>query len=179
MKTFLKVMNIVSTVLVALIALVLVAFLALRIFGLQGYAVKSGSMEPEYPTGSAIYVKEVDPKELEVGDVITYYLKSGQESTHRIVEVVEEKGSLGFITKGDANDQADGNPVAAGDIIGTPVFTVPYLGYALLYMQTTQGTYVTIAVVAALLLVILLPSLLQPEKGSKKQKNNNIEEENQ
>lgn len=179
MRIVSKVMNIISTVLVVLIALVLVAVLALRIFGLEGYKVLSGSMEPEYPTGSVIYVKDVDPKELKAGDVITYYLSGSTISTHRIVEVKQEKGSLCFTTKGDANEQPDSVPVAAEDLIGTPVFAVPYLGYALTYMQTTRGMYVAIAAGAALLLLIMLPPLLLPEKREKKKDEQIFKEENQ
>lgn len=162
-----KVMNILSTVLVVLLALVLVAVIGFRIFGLQGYKVLSGSMEPEYPTGSVIYVKEVDTKELKEGDVITFYLAGKTEATHRIHEVVEENGTRMFRTKGDANEQPDAGLVNPDDVIGSPVFTVPYMGYALTYMQTTRGMYVAIAVGAAVLLLILLPPLLL-DKGEKK-----------
>ena len=51
-----------------------VALVGVRLVGLQVFTVLSGSMEPTYHVGSLIYVKDVDYKELEAGDVITFML---------------------------------------------------------------------------------------------------------
>lgn len=56
MQVVRHVANALSTiVLVALVALV-IAFAGVRLAGLTPYAVLSGSMEPEFPVGSLIYV---------------------------------------------------------------------------------------------------------------------------
>ncbi len=65
--------SIVTGVVLVLAALMLVAFAGVRLFGLTPYAVLSGSMEPEYPTGSLIYVRDVDPADVAVGDAITAF----------------------------------------------------------------------------------------------------------
>jgi len=44
------------------------------IFGIKAYIVTSGSMEPELPVGSLIYVKSTDKEILEIGDSITFYI---------------------------------------------------------------------------------------------------------
>ena len=71
-----KVWNIFTTVIVVLVVIFAVLLVGVRLFGVQVYSVISGSMEPEYPVGSLIYVKDVDPTEIEVNDVITYVLPS-------------------------------------------------------------------------------------------------------
>ena len=59
-------------VLVAVVFAFLIA--GVRIFGIQVFGVLTGSMEPSYPTGSLIYVKDVEPQELKLGDPVTFYL---------------------------------------------------------------------------------------------------------
>lgn len=61
-KSLKKIWNIVSTILVVLVVLLAIALAGVRLFGFRTYAVMSGSMEPDYPTGSLLYVKSVDPR---------------------------------------------------------------------------------------------------------------------
>ena len=164
-QTIQKIWNVVSTLLLVVIAAAVLLLAGFRLVGLKGFMVLSGSMEPTYHTGSVIYVKSADADALEVGQPITFYLSGKTVATHRIVEVVEEDGSVRYRTKGDANDSADGSLVDPEDIIGTPLFSIPYLGYALSYIQSPPGMYVAIAAGAWILLIIFLPSLVF-EKGN-------------
>lgn len=139
-------------------------------FGFQVYTVLSGSMEPAYPVGSLIYVKETDVTQLSEGDVITFKLTEKTTATHRITEVISEGGNqaeLRFRTKGDANEEEDKNLVDSGDVIGEPVFTVPYLGYLATYMQTPPGMYVAIAVSASIILLVILIDTVTDDKKAK------------
>ena len=43
------------------------------IFGYHMYHVLSGSMEPEMPVGSLIYVHEEKPEDIEEQDIIAFY----------------------------------------------------------------------------------------------------------
>lgn len=165
-----KIWDIVSTVLVALVVLFAIALVGVRLFGVQAYAVVSGSMEPVYPTGSLLYVKSVDPKELEVGDAITFLIDDDTAATHRIIEILpDEKDSsvLRFRTQGDANDTPDGEPVHSKNIIGKPIFAIPYLGYVAYFIQHPPGMYIALAVGAILLILVFLPDLFSKEKKSK------------
>ena len=135
--------------------------------GLRVFAVLSGSMEPTYHTGSLIYVKSVDYKELQPGDVITFMLDEDTIATHRIVEVVPdetEPETLRFRTKGDANDAVDGGLVHYKNVVGTPVFTIPRLGYLADYIQHPPGMYVALSAGAVLILLVFLPDLFSKEE---------------
>lgn len=154
-----KVWDAVTTAIVILVALLAILLVGARLFGLQVYSVMSGSMEPKYPVGSLIYVRSVDYKTLQPGDVITYRLNKTTISTHRIVQVLTEDGYR-FITKGDTNDDPDSAPVHANDIIGTPVTAIPLLGYVAFYIQRPPGLYIAIAAGAILALLVFLPDLL-------------------
>ena len=133
-----------------------------RLIGMQVFTVLSGSMEPTYETGSLIYVKDVDYRELKEGDVITFMLSEDTVATHRIMGIVpdeEDPSVLRYRTKGDANDAEDGSLVHYKNILGTPVFTIPKLGYVANYIQNPPGTYIAISIGAVLMLLVFLPDL--------------------
>lgn len=165
---FKKIWNVFSSVLVVLAVLLALALVGVRLFGLQVFSVLSGSMEPTYHTGSLIYVKDVDYTQLQAGDVITFMLDEDTIATHRIVEVVpdeEDPSVLRYRTKGDANEAEDGGLVHYKNVIGTPVFTIPGLGYFASYIQHPPGTYVAISAGAFVLLLLFLPELISAIAG--------------
>lgn len=162
-----RIWNAFTTILVALVVILAMLLVGARLIGLQVFTVLSGSMEPNYHTGSLIYVKQVDPFELEEEDVITFMLDEDTVATHRIVAVVpdeEDPSVVRFQTKGDANDAVDGSLVHYRNVIGSPVFTIPYLGYVANYIQNPPGTYIAISAGAILLLLVFLPDLFSDDK---------------
>ncbi len=170
-KTLKKIWNWISGALVVLAVLLAVALVGVRLVGLKPFVVLSGSMEPAYHVGSLIYVKEVDYKELKVGDPITYMLSQDTVVTHRIIEVLvdeEDPDTIRYFTQGDANDAPDGTSVHYKNIIGKPVFSVPYLGYVSNYIQNPPGRYVAIAAGAILILLVLLPDVFGSDDKKKK-----------
>ena len=70
-------------------------------------------------------------------------------------EVPLDEPSYYFTTKGDANEAEDGSPVYYKNVVGTPKFTLPYLGYLSAWLQTRKGMIVGIT--AALVLLLLMP----------------------
>ena len=139
----------------ALVALVVVSLVP-RLFGYTPYAVLSGSMEPEYPVGSLIFVHSVDAETLQPGDAATFHRSDGAVVTHQVYEVDVDTKLIG--TQGIANVNADGTiahdaeKTPFSQVIGSPVFWIPYLGYVNAYCTTPPGLYVVVAV-AVLLLV--------------------------
>lgn len=171
MKTIKQIWNWVSSVLVGMVVLLAIALVGVRLVGLQPFVVLSGSMLPTYEVGSLIYVRSVDYKELKVGDPITYMISQDTVVTHRIIEVLvdeEDPDTIRYFTQGDANDVPDGTSVHYKNIIGKPVFSVPYLGYVSNYIQNPPGTYVAIAAGALLIMLVFLPDLFEDEKETGK-----------
>lgn len=170
-----KIMNWTSTVLVTAVVILALLLVGARFIGLNVYTVLSGSMEPTYHVGSLIYVKKVDTSTLKDGDVITFMLDEDTVATHRIVDVVpdeDDPSELRFQTKGDANEDVDGSLVYYKNVIGTPVFTIPMLGYLASFIQSPPGTYAAIAVGALIILLVFLPDLFSDddEDGKKKKR---------
>ena len=160
-----------TTLLVAAVAILAILLAGVRVFGLQVYTVLSGSMEPTYHTGSLIYVKKVDYKELKDGDVITFMLDEDTLATHRIVGVVpddEDPEVLRYRTKGDANDAEDGSLVHYKNIVGTPVFSIPKLGYFADFIQNPPGSYMAISIGAVILILVFLPDLFDSDDKKEK-----------
>lgn len=178
-KTIKRIWNWITTALVALVVVFAVLLVGAKIVGLQVFTVLSGSMEPNYHVGSLIYVKDVDPFGLESGHVITFLLDEDTVATHRIVEVIPDENDASvvrFRTKGDANEAEDGGLVHYKNVIGSPVFTIPLLGYVANYIQNPPGTYIAISAGAILLLLVFLPDLLDGEdKAKQKKKRGNSE----
>ena len=169
--TIRKIWNIFTSALVVLAVLLALLLVGARLIGLQVFTVLSGSMEPTYHTGSLIYVKKVDATKLSEGTVITFMLDEDTLATHRIVGVVpdeEDPSVIRYRTKGDANESEDGGLVHYKNVVGTPVFTIPKLGYLANYIQHPPGTYVAISAGALILLLMFLPELLGMLTGDEK-----------
>ncbi len=159
-----KIWNIITSIIVTLVVILALLLVGARLFGLKVYTVLSASMEPTYHTGSIIYVKTVDPFDLEVGDPITFMLNEDTVATHRIVEIVpdeEDEDVLRFITKGDANENIDASSVHINNLIGKPVFTIPYLGYLSSFVQQPIGRTVAIATALLVVLLVFIPDIFK------------------
>ena len=203
-KTIKKVWNVITNILVTLVVIFAIALVGVRLVGLNVFTVLSGSMLPTYQVGSLIYVKDIDYTEIEGctplaegeaapdgvetfefngttylvdGTVLTFMLNEDTVATHRCVAVVPDENDpsvLRFVTKGDNNDAVDGSLVHYKNVIGTPIFSIPYLGYVANYIQNPPGTYIAISGGAILLLLVFLPDLFskdeETEKKPKKQK---------
>ena len=159
-----KAIDIAVTLIMVLVIVLAFLLAGVRLFGLEPYAVISGSMEPEYHVGSLIYIKKAQVAELQVNVPITYTLPSGIVVTHRIVEVIVDEDnptSVKYRTKGDANNGADGELVPFESVIGMPVFTIPLLGYISFALHTPIGVALIVAVICLLLILMFLPELIR------------------
>ena len=123
-----KVLYVIGIILLALVILAAAGVMVPRLFGVQEYAVVTGSMEPAVPTGSLVFVSRTDASKLVPGDIIAYKSGSGSETpiVHRVVENDVEAKEL--ITKGDANSSEDIFPVGYDQVVGKVIFHVPLIG---------------------------------------------------
>ena len=158
MKKVKKIYSAFTLVFVVAIFALAILLVGVRLFGLTPYTVLSGSMEPKIHVGSLIYVVDVDPADLQVGDTLTFK-HSGNTVTHEIVEIIEAENPQDrlFVTQGLTNNITDGQ-IPVSDIIGKPVFTIPLLGYVAVYIQTPVGI---ISAACVIVIVLLLSFLLE------------------
>lgn len=136
------------------------------ILGWKPYIVESGSMESAIHTGSLVFVNtKYDFNDVEVGDVIAFTRVDGKAVTHRVVS--EEDGMLE--TKGDANEVSDGFTTNSDNFIGKSIFSVPWLGYAFRFLESTSGKIVGFMVVSALFLLERLILISEEESVETKE----------
>ena len=74
MKIFRKLWNVVTSILIAVVVIIAILLAGVKLFGYIPYTVLSGSMEPEIKTGSIVYVKEADPDDIKVGDILEAFI---------------------------------------------------------------------------------------------------------
>lgn len=110
--------------------------------GYSALIVLSGSMEPTIMTGEVIVIHAED--EYKVGDILTYR-EGSILVTHRIVD----ETSTTFTTRGDANN-TDDPPIEKSKAVGKTIFHIPYLGKAILFIQTPVGLASVLAILIGL-----------------------------
>lgn len=126
------------------------------LLGHRIYVVDSGSMSPTIKVDSMIIVKEIDSKEIEKGDIVTYYgLSNSTKVTHRIVEVKDDGEH--FITKGDANDTVDPMPLEGEKIVGKVSYSIPFIGKIFRGLSSKLGISLIITLG---ILWIIVPKIL-------------------
>lgn len=153
-----KICSVLSSIVLIMLALVAAALVVPKFLGYNQFAVLSGSMEPNIHVGAIVYAKDVNPEELEEGDVITYRISGNTMVTHRIVAIDETVGAV--TTKGDANDAEDAAPVSYENIVGKYAFDIPYLGYISIYAKTPIGIGAICGVLIVIILLNFLPDAL-------------------
>lgn len=174
MKYVLRVINILAAVVIALALVVLLRTVftpAGEVPSIGNYSFMrtlTGSMEPAIPVHSFIVTQEVDPAELQVGDIITFRSTEssleGALNTHRITSVYEENGQLMFTTKGDANAVEDAKPVASANVVGRVVFVSAALGTVVSLFSNPLVFFPFIVLPLVVLLVLEVAKLVKSAK---------------
>ncbi|KAB3532737.1 signal peptidase I [Alkaliphilus pronyensis] len=137
------------------------------IAGHQMYIVLSGSMSPTFKTGSIIFVKEANPEDIKVNDIITYTGNDGgSATTHRVVGIHNE-GTILFQTRGDANNMDDPLPVPAKNVVGVVKYSIPLVGYVFSFARTKEGFLLLMIVPGAIIIVTQLFNLFKYIKEAK------------
>ena len=146
-------LSVVGTILLIVVVVACVPLTVPKAMGYHLYTVISGGMEPEIPVGSLVYIKYVEPKEIVEGDVIAFYGSDADGSiiTHRVVSNSTAMGE--FITKGDANEENDMNPVMYNQYMGKMVRSIPKIGGI---VQTIMGGSGKVAVGCVIGLAVVL-----------------------
>lgn len=141
-----------NILLVAVLAFALAAILLPSVFAGTLAIVRSSSMEPTLPTGSLAIMTSVEPASVQVGDIIAFHppWEDDVVVSHRVLEVVDD----GFVTQGDAVEDADPMVIPEANVVGRLRWHLPYLGY--LINNTKRFT----STVWGFLALVVLPAVL-------------------
>ena len=162
--------NTAGTVILVLLILACLPLTLPRLAGYSLYTVISGSMEPEIPVGSLVFVADADPASIEEDDVIAFYgaVDSSAVVTHRVVGNSPAMGE--FITKGDANEERDVNPVSYSEFIGKVEHVIPGAGGIAETLAGSAGRRAAGCMIVLAAVFLAAGSILE-RTGRKKRKN--------
>lgn len=138
------------------------------VFGYKPFMVLSGSMETKIRKGDLIITKIIDPKTLKIGDVIAFRDAAGTVTTHRIIDMVEERGETYFITKGDNNSSQDQNLVGLNDVEGMYVGRIPGIGSIM--NSLSEPTTIIILVLAVTSIFVITFSISNKKQSEQERK---------
>lgn len=163
-----RVWNVVTWLVIAVVAFIALLTVALPMaLGLTTYTVLTGSMVPALQPGHLIGVKQIPIEDVEIGDVVTYQIRSGDPTvvTHRVVSVTTTgQGERLLTTKGDANNAIDPEAIHSEQLVGVVKYAVPYLGHVNMWGNPAIKA-VTTTVIGALLIGWGIVVLVRPERA--------------
>lgn len=182
-KTSKLIFNIVTWIAVAAVIVFAVVNIAVKasgnvffLFGRANLFVVTESMSPTIPENTYIVIENVDPKDVKIGDVITFYSEDptiyGRLNTHRVKEIeTSQSGKLTFITKGDHNVVADGYTVSEDKLVGRYVRNSPIMTYIGRFFMSVGGLIVMMLMISGMAVFTLVPAVLRKNADKIKEKN--------
>ena len=125
-------------------------------FGNYLFPITTTSMQREIPQGSLVITEPSDPRELVVGDIITFVQSDMTFLTHKIFEILNDfdnSGQMAFLTKGTENVDPDKDVVLGADIIGRVVLVIPVAGEFIYFLA--YNIHIPIAILVICLITLL------------------------
>ena len=145
-----------------------------QLMGYDVYNVLTGSMEPAIPAGSAVYIKKMEPRDVEDGEIIAFE-HNGVFIMHRVTKNHVVEGY--FNTKGDANEVEDLSDIPYSEFVGVVARHYPSLGQILVIMASTPGKICMLCLAACGALLMILGGRLEDEYKEKMRKEKEAETE--
>ena len=150
--------NVIGIAMLLAVIVMVVPLAVPRLMGYECYRVETGSMEPEIPVGSVVYVHSTLPQEVRTGEVIAFF-KDETVITHRVRENRIVEGE--FITKGDANPIDDVEAVKYAALVGRVEYHLPILGEVLNVIATDLGKVYLLVIAACGVMLNILASRMR------------------
>ncbi len=179
-----KILTITGTVLCVLLVPILIVNLILigkslinkeEVPNVGGYfplIVLSKSMQDEIMQGDMIICQTIDAEDVKPGDIISFFdpqdKKGNSIVTHRVLRVETVDGKLQYWTGGDNNPDPDTEPIPATNLVGIYKSRVPGAGNIAMFMQSTEGLIVCVALPIVLLIGYDVIRRKMYEKSNKK-----------
>lgn len=161
-----------KTFVTSLVVIIAIIFIVIRVLNWHMFSIESSSMSPKYPVDSLIVVQNIEPENIEVGDVITYVFNDdGVLVTHRVVNIDRENQT--FTTKGDANNVEDASAVLWGNMIGKVVLSVPFIGKQLRFITAKENKYIVVTIIVLLLGFSFIWDIIERQKNKNDKENRN------
>ncbi|MBQ6928978.1 MAG: signal peptidase I [Oscillospiraceae bacterium] len=109
--------------------------------------VLTDSMSPVIQGGDLIICHTAEAEDIMINDVIAFFDPAGNGTsivTHRVIDVVEENGTISFQTKGDNNNTEDKLLVPAENLVAVYKNRIAGAGNVAMFMQSPTGLIVCV-----------------------------------
>ena len=140
--------------------LVACAILLPTMFGVTTTIVDSASMDTNLPYGSITYSHSVDAAELKAGDEI---LRDDDASTYAYIIKNMDAGQAKASVANATDENGETQEISLHGSVSKVAVMIPYIGYVLIAMHSTQGVII-IALVVVLMVILFILSELWKEK---------------
>lgn len=158
------------------LAVLVTATLYFQYFTPPFAAIPSRSMEPLFQVGTLILVEKINPMNIKAGDIIVVDVPAIVQDrynypasiVHRVVKVNRLGPDPTFRIKGDNNPEEDPFTVLPEQVAGTVKKSIPYAGYAVLFLHSKQGFYFILSLSIIYVLYVLSEKIEQAGRTLKK-----------
>lgn len=135
---------------IAILAGLVLFTTASSVLGFRALVVTSSSMEPTLPTGSIVFIRQIN--RIRKNDIITYPFSFSEKTlvTHRVIEIVKKGNQEAYRVKGDAVQSLDDGLVKAQEVKGVVVFMIPFVGRIVAFAKTQLGLILLVVIPATL-----------------------------
>ena len=158
LKILYQILVILCLILAAVIILQKITDSNRSVAGYRMFRVITGSMEPAYDVGEVVISKEIDPKNIKVGDDIVYLGKYGDYNgkiiMHNVVAIeTDASGNLNFHAKGLHSSSVEDPQIKADQIYGVVKYKSKLL--TVLYKLATN-IYSVFVIITVLVLNVFI-----------------------
>ena len=156
--------------LVPTLLIALTIWFSLGFLGIYPTVIVSKSMSPLIEPGDLVIVLKVPYYKIRVGDIIHFW--DGQQFiVHRVIDIRVIGSYKFFITKGDANEAPDPDPVPQTSVLGKMILVIPKIGWlSILIKRLIYEGYLIVKDNIKLSLITLLSIMILLAYVSKKRR---------
>ena len=144
-----------AALLIGLLGTLGITVAASAIFGHKIVAIESSAMEPTLSDGDLVVARQVQPADIDPGELMTFSEpETGESITRRVRAIVETGDEVVFETKADALETVERFSLPADGQVAEPRRKIPLVGYlaelplgvALLTVIAVVGLVVVLAI---------------------------------
>jgi signal peptidase len=136
------------------------------LLGDRPVVVLSGSMEPVFSPGDVLIERGIEPRQVEIGQVVTFHEPGTDRMlTHRVRKIEARGAKLVFTTKGDADNGLQRWAVDPGGELGQPVGRIPAIGRVVMLAKTPLGLIGIVMVPLLLLAGLEIRRIWRPREA--------------
>lgn len=169
-----KFLKLIVNLMILCIAVVALALLVPPLAGVKTVMIDDSGRETNLPLGSVTYGRYVESGALEEGDKIL--VENGASAYEYVVRGMDETAGT-YILADSYNDDAEEHTAELRGQIAVTLFTVPYLAYAAMALQSIEGLIIAGLLIVFMIILFILSELWKKDDEEDEEEEEDDEEE--